>query len=224
MWQKKFWRDYFESILVAIFLALFVRTFIWTAYRVPTNSMAPTLIPGDFLFTYRLPYGLKLPLTQTKWTVGNPIRGEVLVFTYPDQPNFVYVKRVIGLSGDRIQIKNGKINFNGQDFVYNSIGKEPQADGSVEVEEVSTEGARQVLLPAAGVSADFGPFVVPPGEVFLIGDRRDQINSPHGWGSVPIERIEGKVELLWLSLDWDQRKAGEFFPLLRNERLFRWIH
>ena len=106
------WREYFESVLIAIFLALFVRTFIVSGYKIPTSSMAPALMPGDFIFSYKIPYGVTIPLINKKIMVKAPQRGEVVVFSYPDQPRVKYVKRVVGQAGGRIEIRNGILILN----------------------------------------------------------------------------------------------------------------
>src|SRR5690606_24931347 len=112
---------YIENVLIAVLLALVVRFFIVTGYKVPTASMAPTLLPGDFIFAFKLPYGARLPFTSVKFGVTPPKRGEVVVFSYPDQPRVTYVKRVIGLAGDRIEIKQGKLWLNGEVAEYRDL-------------------------------------------------------------------------------------------------------
>jgi signal peptidase I len=195
--RKSMWRDYFESILVAVFLALFVRSYVVTGYKVPTSSMAPTLLPGDFVFAYRLPYGFTLPLTTKKIFVQPPSRNEIVVFTFPEQPRSNYVKRVVGLPGDRVQISNGSVLVNG----------EKSGSG---VEKLGTKS--------------FGPIIVPPGEVFLLGDNLEVSDDSRYWGTVPLEKIEGKVVYIWLSLDWDNRWLSDRFPSLRAGRSFTSVH
>lgn len=106
------WKDYFVTILISVLLALFVRSFVMTAYKVPTGSMQPTLKAGDFIFSYRLAYGLNLPWSDTTLNEKAPERGDVVVFSYANQPNTSYVKRVVGLPGDKIQIVDGKLVIN----------------------------------------------------------------------------------------------------------------
>lgn len=213
------WRDYVENILIAVFLALVVRTFVLAGYKVPTSSMAPNLLPGDFIFSYRLPYGVKIPLTTTKISVNPPKRGEVVVFTYPEQPKISYVKRVIGLPGDRIQIKNGRLQINDENFQYQET---PSTDSGNElfqtVQEMAPEGSRKLLFEISAKENSFGPLVVPPNEVFLLGDNRDTSDDSRYWGTVPIERIEGRVVLIWLSLDWQNKVWDNRFPRVRWNR------
>jgi signal peptidase I len=222
------WRDYVENILIAVFLALVVRTFVIAGYKVPTSSMAPYLLPGDFIFSYRLPYGVKIPFVQTKIAVNPPTRGEVVVFTYPEQPRVTYVKRVIGLPGDRIQIIQGRLQINGENFSYKDIEPESFFDKSIDkdlfksVLEIAPEGSRRLLFERSENSktggANFGPLIVPPNEVFLLGDNRDTSDDSRYWGTVPIERIEGRVVFVWLSLDWQNKIWDSRFPSVRWER------
>ncbi|MEZ0391800.1 MAG: signal peptidase I [Pseudobdellovibrionaceae bacterium] len=221
------WRDYLENILIAIFLALVVRTFIFTGYKVPTSSMAPTLVPGDFIFAYRMPFGFKIPLTQVKLAVRAPERGDVVVFTYPDQPRVSYVKRVIALPGDRVQIENGQVLINEEKLMYRDLPPEKSNDLLSEfissdlfkaVEEKAPEGSRVLLFQKTQRQSQFGPLIVPPNEVFLLGDNRDSSDDSRYWGTVPIEKIEGRIEFVWLSLNWQQRIWGNRIPTLRWDR------
>lgn len=156
--REKFrpWRDYLETILIAILLALIVRTFICSGYKVPTGSMAPTLLPGDFIFAYRLPFGLPVPLTDFKIGMTAPGRGNVVVFTYPDQPRVRYVKRVIGLPGDQIRIQGGEIYINENKLIYQQIPNSPNSASSKEaqnqdsyfktVREIDGASEREILV------------------------------------------------------------------------------
>lgn len=218
------WQDYVESVLIAVLLALVVRTFVVSGYRVPTSTMAPALKPGDFIFSYKLPYGLKIPLTQTKLGVEAPRRGQVVVFTFPDQPRVNYVKRVIGLPGDLVQIKAGRLEVNGVQLRYEPgdpavLRDLPSFDGVDVFREIAPEGTREVLLKRNAARQDFGPILVPQGQVFLLGDNRDSSDDSRYWGSVPLERIEGRVFLIWLSLDWVGAKA-KWPPAIRTDRLW----
>lgn len=226
------WRDYLENILIAVFLALVVRTFILTGYKVPTGSMAPTLLPGDFIFSYRVPYGLKIPLTDTKVAINPPDRGEIVVFTYPDQPKVNYVKRVIGIAGDRVQIENGELIVNGEKLKYEEMPREelekeiqdmPNAELFEQsfkvVKEKDGDRSRWLLFQKSQKTHSFGPFIVPPNEVFLLGDNRDSSDDSRYWGTVPINRIEGRVVLIWLSLNWQEKIWENRIPTLRWARI-----
>jgi signal peptidase I len=210
--KQKVWRDYFENILVAVFLALIVRSFVLTGYKVPTGSMAPTLKSGDYIFTYKIPYGIKIPLTRSKIAVRSPQRGDVVVFTYPEQPRTNYVKRVVGVAGDLIKIENNILHVNGSALKYETLPNEDISEipnfESLKVQtELAPEGPRKILSLNSENKKSFGPIVVPPGEVFLLGDHRDASDDSRYWGTVPIERVEGKVVLIWMSVDWAQQEV-----------------
>ena len=217
------WQDYIESILIAILLALIVRTFVLTGYRVPTTTMAPNLLPGDFIFSFRLPYGVRLPLTEKKWAVQAPKRGEIVVFTFPDQPRTNYVKRVIGLPGDLIEIRKGRLRVNGQELNYQQITAVPEEVQQVAGEfelwlETSDEGPRQILRQKKLSDRNFGPISVPQDEVFLLGDNRDASDDSRYWGTVPVSRVEGRVFLIWLSLGWREPTGSFQWPAVRWDR------
>ncbi|MEN0058194.1 MAG: signal peptidase I [Bdellovibrio sp.] len=228
----KRWREYFTTLVLATVCALFVRNYLVTAYRVPTGSMQPTLKPGDFIFSSRISYGVSIPFSPKKWAVSLPERGDVVVFSYPDQPTITYVKRVVGLPGDRIQILKGRLWVNEEALQYEKVAAEEEARDNPSPElfdiyrEVGIESGRpwRVIFQKRPEEKDFGPLVVPPGEVFLLGDNRDASDDSRYWGTVPVGQLEGRVRWIWLSLDWQNRWGGERYPSLRWERVFSAVH
>ena len=215
------WKDYFVTILISVLLALFVRSFVITAYKVPTGSMQPTLKAGDFIFSYRLAYGFKRN--------HNPERGDLVVFSYSSQPETSYVKRVVGLPGDKIEITGGSLIINDTALDYELDLSSPSTENpnpaSFDVYlESELASARRVIFKKNRESQNFGPLVVPPGEVFLLGDNRDASDDSRYWGTVPIGQIYGKVLFVWLSLDWQKRWAGDRFPTVRWDRVFSGVH
>ncbi len=218
---SKQWKDYLVTILISVLLALFVRSFVITAYKVPTGSMQPTLKAGDFIFSYRLAYGFQQNQT--------PERGDLVVFSYSSQPETSYVKRVVGLAGDKIEIKNGSLTINDTSLEYELDSSLSGADNpNPEAFDVYLErdlaSSRRVIFKKNRESQTFGPLVVPPGEVFLLGDNRDASDDSRYWGAVPIGRIYGKVLFIWLSLDWQRRWAGDRYPTVRWDRVFSGVH
>jgi signal peptidase I len=221
--KKTTWRDYLEILFLAIFLALFVRTFVISGYKVPTSSMAPTLLPGDFIFAFKMPFGFQIPVFNYKTQGKMPERGQVVVFTYPDQPQVTYVKRVLGLPGDLIEIKNGRVFLNGVALNYKETEESAGLDSnaSLVVYQESGEGlSHKVTFQKSEQDRQFGPFVVPPAQVFLLGDFRDLSDDSRYWGAVPAERVEGQIVLIWLSLKWPAASLGRAWPTVRWERVF----
>jgi signal peptidase I len=214
------WQDYVESFLLAIFVALILRTFVITGYRVPTKTMAPALQPGDFIFSWRLPYGVRLPFSEKKWFQGAPKRGEVVVFSFADAPRVNYVKRVLGLPGDLVEIKKGRLQINGQVFDYQM---EPTKFEGFQAWRESGLGFSQVILASGQTlkQKDFGPLVIPQNEFFVMGDNRELSDDSRYWGTVAIERIEGRASFIWLSLDWSSTTG---WPRLRRERLGNFVN
>ncbi|XGC81553.1 signal peptidase I [Bdellovibrio bacteriovorus] len=222
------WRDYLTTLILAVLCALFVRSFLVTAYKVPTGSMQPTLKPGDFIFASRFSYGLTIPFANKKWEATLPDRGDLVVFTYPNQPGITYVKRVVGLPGDKVQISQGRLILNDQPREYEKDSNPSQDNPNPELFDIYTEnlGEHQwrVIFQKQPELKDFGPLVVPPGEVFLLGDNRDASDDSRYWGTVPMSQVVGKVVFIWLSLDWQKKWGGDRYPSVRWERVFSRVY
>ncbi|MGE5087412.1 MAG: signal peptidase I [Bacillota bacterium] len=224
----KRWREYLMTLVVAVVCALFVRNYLITAYKVPTGSMQPTLKPGDFIFSSRLSYGFRVPLTSHKIDVSFPERGDLVVFSYSRFPTISYVKRVIGLPGDRIQIKNGRVILNEEPLQYEKLADEGKDNPNQELFEIFREktpiSSWRVIFQKQFEDKNFGPIVVPPGEVFILGDNRDASDDSRYWGTVPVAQIMGKVVFIWLSLDWQEKWGGDRYPTVRWNRVFSRVH
>lgn len=215
-------------MILAVVCALFVRSYLLTAYRVPTGSMQPSLKPGDFIFCSRMSYGLSLPFSEKKWSEVSPDRGDLVVFNYPNQPQVTYVKRVIGLPGDRIQIVGGRVLINELPLRYESLKNMKEDNPNPELFEIFQESFGEsrwrVIFQKNSEAKNFGPMIVPPGEVFLLGDNRDASDDSRYWGTVPMSEVSGRVVLIWLSLDWQQKWGGDRYPSVRWERVFSPVH
>lgn len=218
------WREYFTTLVLAVLFALFVRSFLLTAYKVPTGSMQPTLKPGDFIFSSRLSYGFPAPFSGRRWNEVFPDRGDLVVFTYPQSPTITYVKRVVAVPGDKVQIIKGRMSINDAPFEYRRLEGDDSDNPNPQLfdifEEKSENQTRRVIFQKQSDEKDFGPLVVPPGEVFLLGDNRDASDDSRYWGTVPMERVVGEVVLIWLSLDWQKKWGGDRYPSVRWERVF----
>ncbi|WP_038058001.1 signal peptidase I [Thermodesulfobacterium hydrogeniphilum] len=180
--------EWVKSILIAFLLALFIRTFIVQAYKIPSGSMIPTLLVGDYILVNKLSFGIKNPVKNDFIYFRRlPKRQEIVVFTWPRDKKLDFIKRVIGLPGDTIEIVNKKVYVNGK------LLKEPyviHTDPTIYPKEVSPRD-------------NFGPIKVPPGEIFVMGDNRDQSYDSRFWGFVPIKYLKGSAMIIYFS--WDSK-------------------
>lgn len=199
--SKSFFREYGEALFIALILALVVRAFLMQAFSIPSGSMQPTLLVGDYLLVNKFTYGIRNPFTNKIWIpVGKPQRGEVVVFIFPQDPSKDYIKRVIGLPGERLQIINKKVYINGR------LVETPQA--------VYTD---PTIIPAPGSPMEatrdnFGPVVVPENSYFVMGDNRDQSYDSRFWGFVSLDALRGKAYIIYFS--WEGPPTAGFFPAL----------
>lgn len=216
-----------ESLVVAIVVALFLRFFVISAYKIPTGSMVPTLKVGDFIFAYKLPYGVPVPFSGgERWGQALPKRGDVVVFRYPGNQNVNYVKRVVGLPGDQVAIKNKKLFINEKESGYVALPDEtiedlPGHEYYSAFRETIGESTHLVIRNRSDEADFFGPVVVPPGQIFVLGDNRDSSDDSRYWGSVPLTHLEGRVVMIWMSFDWFNRWGGERYPTVRWDRVFQ---
>jgi signal peptidase I len=221
-------RDFWESLTLAFLLAVFIRVFFFSVYKIPTSSMAPTLWPGDFILTSKISYGLQLPFLPYKIGSKYPKQGDLVVFQWSDKTNIPYVKRVIGIAGDHILIKNNKIIVNDTELqlteIENKWSEFPGMQFMKFYEEEDARGKHTIMhTKEAAETKEFGPFVVPPGEVFVLGDNREGSDDSRYWGSIPLKLIEGRVLFVWLSLDSTGKWAGKYWPRIRTDRIFHWL-
>ena len=187
--QKSKFREYVEAIILAIVIALFIRTFVIQAYKIPSGSMKPTLQIGDHILVSKFNYGIKLPFLRTTLIpVGAPQRGDIVVFIYPEDRSKDFIKRLIGVPGDTIEIRNKKILLNG--LPYND-------KHGVYVDNFVIPGAVQPR-------DNFGPVTVPEGSLFVMGDNRDESYDSRFWGFVSKKDVLGKALIIYWS--WNQEE------------------
>jgi len=187
--QKSKFREYVEAIILAIVIALFIRTFVIQAYKIPSGSMKPTLQIGDHILVSKFNYGIKLPFLRTTLIpVGAPQRGDIVVFIYPKDPSKDFIKRLIGVPGDTIEIRNKKILLNG--LPYND-------KNGVYVDNLVIPGAVQPR-------DNFGPVTVPEDSLFVMGDNRDESYDSRFWGFVSKKDVLGKALIIYWS--WNQEE------------------
>ena len=188
--KKNVIREYAEAIIIAILIALFIRTFVVQAFKIPSGSMKPTLLVGDHLLVNKFVYGVKIPfLRKTLIPVDTPERGDIVVFIYPVDRSKDFIKRVVGVAGDTLAIKNKRIYINGS----------PSNDGH----GVHTDS---LIFPGSLQPRDnFGPVTVPPGHIFVMGDNRDESYDSRFWGFVDLRDVLGKAFIIYWS--WDTENS-----------------
>jgi len=195
-------REYAEAIGIAILIAFFIRSFVVQAFKIPSGSMKPTLLIGDHILVNRFIYGIKIPyFRKTVLPVGDPKRGDVVVFIYPEDRSKDFIKRVVGIGGDTIEIRNKKIYLNSL----------PDND----THGVYTD---DFIIPGSIQPRDnFGPVTVPRGSIFVMGDNRDQSYDSRFWGFVYLKDVLGKAFIIYWS--WDRENLG-----IRWNRLGQILH
>jgi signal peptidase I len=209
-WAVEYARSFFPVVLIVLLL----RSFLAEPFRIPSASMMPTLLIGDFILVNKFTYGIKLPVINTKIIEMNkPARGDIVVFRYPKDPSVDYIKRVIGLPGDKITYDEKKLTVNGQAVSYKSlgfyqgIGQGVDMTGAEQLLENLT-GVEHNILIRHGVSSAEGSYIVPEGQYFVMGDNRDNSNDGRYWGFVPEENLVGKAFFIWMSWDWQDKGVG----------------
>jgi len=200
--KKSKLREWAESIVIALILALIIRSFIIQAFKIPSGSMVPTLLIGDHLLVCKFSYWIKIPIiNKTVVKFRDPKREDVIVFIYPVDPKKDFIKRVIGLPGDKIEIKDKKVYINGE------LYPDPHAYHS-----------DSRIFPADVLPRDnFGPVVVPKNKYFVMGDNRDSSYDSRFWGFVDREDILGKALIIYWS--WERP-----FYHIRWNRIGKIIH
>lgn len=197
--------EYVQSFFPVFLVVLVLRSFLFEPFRIPSGSMIPTLLVGDFILVNKFSYGVRLPVTHTKiLDTGEPERGDVAVFRYPQDPGLDYIKRVIGLPGDTVVYSNRTFTVNGQvmttggDQDYVSPVSESLVPGATVREEKMGETVHVILEFDQEMPKRSGTFVVPEGHYFMVGDNRDRSNDGRFWGFVPEENLVGKARFIWM--------------------------
>lgn len=200
--------EYAKSFFPIILVVLVIRSFIVEPFRIPSASMLPTLHIGDFILVNKFSYGIRLPVINTKIIdTAEPAHGDVVVFRYPNNPNIDYIKRVIGLPGDKVGYFDKTIYINGEPVIQNVEQKDAShislapARYQLHSEQLG-EHQFNVFLDPEGRLIE-GETVVPEGEYFVMGDNRDNSNDSRYWGTVPEQNLVGKAFFIWMSWDWN---------------------
>ncbi len=197
-WYVEYSRSFFPVILIVLLL----RSFVVEPFRIPSGSMMPTLQNGDFILVNKFAYGLRAPVINQKFLGdGKPERGDVVVFRYPEDPSIAYIKRIVGLPGDRLAYREKVLYVNGEAAVQT-----PVADGEWEAQGLLTRteqlGTMEHDILVSGYSRNWTwEHVVPEGSYFVLGDNRDNSRDSRFWGFLPDENLIGKAFLIWMNLD-----------------------
>lgn len=193
--KKNILREYIEAAAIAVLLALFIRTFVVQAFKIPSGSMEPTLLIGDHILVNKFLYGVKIPFTRkTLIPVTDPKREDVIVFIYPVDTSKDFIKRVVALPGEKLEIIDSRIYINGKPYedryghYTEPIGRNP-----------------------SGSNHNFGPITVPESQYFVMGDNRDHSYDSRFWGFVPADSVKGKAFVIYWS--WPHWKR--FFQVIR---------
>ena len=240
--KRGFWRDGAGSFLVAIGIALTIRWGLMEAYVIPSASMLPSLLIHDHIFVNKYVYGLRVPFSES-WLAKfkEPKRGEVIVFKFPVKPSQFFIKRIVGLPGDRIQYSQGKLYINDQlvekvvpettknfdwlrDADFQSGGYHNDSKDNYVHWTEHLGGVNHSILMKRGeslngaITNNYGPTEVPPDHLFVMGDNRDNSSDSRVWGMVPMKNILGRAMFVWLSCD----EKLSFIPFLCNPLELRW--
>ena len=193
-----------------VFLAVFlIRSFVIEPFRIPSGSMMPTLLIGDFIAVNKFSYGIRLPVTNRKVVdFGQPERGDVVVFRYPVDGETIFIKRIVGLPGDRIRYdRDKKLHINGVEAersaaeVYEGSGSGSHMTGAGRRLEALGEHTHAILYRPGQPTVD-GEWLVPEGQYFVLGDNRDKSHDSRFWGFVPEENLIGPASIVWMNWDW----------------------
>ena len=199
-------QEYIEAIIIAILIAVVIRTLVIQAYKIPSRSMVPALLVGDHLLVNKFIYGIKIPvLRKILIPVTDPKKGDIIVFIYPHDRSKDYIKRVIGVAGDKIEIKNKNIYINDQPY-----------------KDTFGIYSDSITYPAMMQPRDnFGPVVVPKRSLFVMGDNRDESADSRFWGFVNLRDVEGKALVIYWS--WNSEE-NSLLKKIRWERMGNLLH
>ena len=260
--RKSTGRQYFEAVGTAVLIALMLRAYVVEAFKIPSGSMIPTLQVGDHIFVNKFIYGVRpsdilavLPRSRTNWaessvpffdrkigmSIRAPHRGEVIVFIYPKDPDKDFIKRIVAVAGDVVQMRDGILYVNNEavphvlvkgDCIYDDYDEatEQWANRDCEITRETVRGMEYTTYHNPGMDMpgpphNTEPYLVPPHSVYVLGDNRDNSHDSRWWHEVPENNIKGKAMIVWLSLgNPDAVPAGGTFEFLRSVPVLKWFY
>lgn len=206
--------EYARSFFPIVLIVLLLRSFIAEPFRIPSGSMMPTLLVGDFILVNKFTYGIRLPVINKKIIeLSEPNRGDIVVFRYPKDPTVDYIKRIVGLPGDKVVYSNKKLTINDLPVQqtslgsYQGLGQGEEMSGAEDLLENLTGVEHRILIRNGMPTVEF-VYVVPEGNYFAMGDNRDNSNDSRYWGPVPEANLVGKAFFIWMSWDWQNKGVG----------------
>jgi signal peptidase I len=227
--KEPWWIEYPKSFFPVILIVFVLRSFVVEPFKIPSGSMIPTLQIGDFILVNKFTYGIRLPIVNVKVVeLNQPQRGDVMVFRYPEDPSMDYIKRVIGVPGDKVTYSNKRVSVNGEQLALKPDGdylhKDRMAFARQFVESIDGRGHAILIEDGPGMTpmparfpfhencsynADGMTCTVPPGHYFMMGDNRDNSSDSRVWGFVPDRNIVGKAFFIWFNFS-DLKRFGSF--------------
>lgn len=208
------WADYSQSFFPILLIVFLLRAFLFEPFRIPTGSLEPTLLIGDFILVNKFDYGVRLPIMHKKiFALHSPQRGDIMIFRWPPNPSYDFIKRVIGLPGDHISYVNKTLYINGQkipqEFLQDSRAQDENGHMWQVAEKLETllTVKHKIYQDPNKSSYDFHDIVVPKDMYFVMGDNRDNSADSRFWGFVPDKNIVGKAIFVWMSWDRPQLKV-----------------
>jgi len=212
--------EYARAFFPVILLVFLLRSFLVEPFRIPSGSMMPGLLAGDFILVNKFTYGLRLPVANWKFLgLGSPQRGDVMVFRYPIEPSVNYIKRVVALPGDHLVYREKQLFINGQPMPQSPAGDYSYTESGdrlifARMLTEQIDGNRHDILVTPGPAGRVLEFTVPAGHYFVMGDNRDNSNDSRFWGPVPERYVVGRAFLIWFS--WDTVHGGVSWNRIGN--------
>jgi signal peptidase I len=216
--------DYSKAFFPVLAIVLILRSFVAEPFRIPSSSMMPSLLIGDFILVNKFAYGLRLPITNQKFVpIGEPERGDVVVFRPPHHPDQDWIKRVIGLPGDIVSYRDHVLSVNGEPVDYRTVGRyvgkgrgTDMTGATLLAEELP--GRTHPILTREDLPFMMqgeGEWTVPQGSYFVMGDNRDNSEDSRFWGTLPEANLRGKAFLIWMH--WDRSAGGVDFSRMGSQ-------